>query len=154
MNTDTDLPFSTTLEVRDRCICLHVQRAARVIARRFDLALRPFGITNGHFSLLMALNRPGPGARISDLVPLLGMDRTTLTAALKVLERRELVQTAPDEEDARARRLRLTDTGRRLLKDALPVWRSTHDAIDAEMAPTVPDDLRTGLNRLIGREEG
>jgi hypothetical protein len=28
--------------------------------RRFDEALRPLGLTNGQFSLLMALNRPEP----------------------------------------------------------------------------------------------
>jgi hypothetical protein len=57
-----EVPFSTTLLVRDNCLCLHVQRAARALARRFDDALRPVGLTNGQFSLLMSLNRPdAPG---------------------------------------------------------------------------------------------
>jgi hypothetical protein len=51
---DPDLPLSTTHEVRDRCLCLHVQRAARALARRFDEALQPLALTNGQFSLLMA----------------------------------------------------------------------------------------------------
>ncbi len=80
--TTPDPPFSTTLEVRDTCLCLHTQRAARVIGRAFDAAFRPHGLTNGQFSLMMALNRPAP-PRLTDLVPLLGMDRTTLTAALR-----------------------------------------------------------------------
>ena len=84
---DPELPIETTLEVRDRCLCLRVQRAARNLARRFDTALKPFGLTNGQFSILMSLNRPEP-PRISDLAPFLAMDRTTLTAAFKVLERR------------------------------------------------------------------
>jgi len=54
------IPFDTTLHVRDTCLCLHLQRAARALARRFDEALRPAGLTNGQFSLLMALNRPQP----------------------------------------------------------------------------------------------
>ena len=37
--------------VKDRCLCLHVQRAARALARRFDEELRPFELTNGQFSL-------------------------------------------------------------------------------------------------------
>ena len=98
---DPSLPLTVTLEVRDRCLCLHVQRAARVLARRFDDALRPFGVTNGQFSLLMSLNRPD-GPRISDLVDLLGMDRTTLTAALKPLERKGLVTAQADKADRRA----------------------------------------------------
>lgn len=144
---DPNLPLAATHEVRDRCLCLHVQRAARALARRFDEALRPFGLTNGQFSLLMSLNRPD-GPRISDLVPLLGMDRTTLTAALKPLERRGLVRSAPDAKDARARRLALTDEGRATLKAALPIWRSTHDAVDAALSAVGPDDLRQGLKDL------
>ncbi|MGF1609920.1 MAG: MarR family transcriptional regulator, partial [Kiloniellales bacterium] len=54
------LPFSVTRQVRDTCLCLHLQRAARAMARRFDQALRPVGLTNGQFSLLMSLNRAEP----------------------------------------------------------------------------------------------
>ena len=75
------LPFETTIEVRDTCLCLHAQRAARALARRFDEALKPFGLTNGQFSLLMSLNRPEPPS-LGPVARLLAMDRTTLTAAL------------------------------------------------------------------------
>ncbi|WP_368072304.1 MarR family winged helix-turn-helix transcriptional regulator [Sulfitobacter sp. 20_GPM-1509m] len=146
---DASLPLSVTHEIRDRCLCLYVQRAARVLARRFDDALRPFGLTNGQFSLLMSLNRPD-GPRISDLVDLLGMDRTTLTAALKPLERKGLVTAQADKADRRSRRLHLTDAGRSVLKQALPTWRATHDAVDAALAPTSPQDLRDGLMALAG----
>ena len=129
---DPDLPIETTLNVRDRCLCLSVQRAARALARRFDAALKPYGLTHGQFSILMSLNRPEP-PRISDLAPFLALDRTTLTAALKVLERRGLVVTAADPADKRTRRLSLTEEGRGLLKQALPAWRAAHDALDADL---------------------
>ena len=129
---DPDLPIETTLNVRDRCLCLSVQRAARALARRFDAALKPYGLTNGQFSILMSLNRPEP-PRISELAPFLALDRTTLTAALKVLERRGLVVTAADPADKRTRRLSLTEEGRGLLKQALPAWRAAHDALDADL---------------------
>lgn len=106
-----DLPLTVTREVRDSCLCLHLQRAARALARRFDQALRPFGLTSGQFSLLMSLNRPEP-PRLGDVARLLAMDRTTLTANLKPLERRGLLTVIVDHEDRRARRLQLTDAGR------------------------------------------
>ncbi|MWD28221.1 MarR family transcriptional regulator [Aquicoccus sp. SCR17] len=143
---DPDLPISATLEVRDRCLCLALKRAARRVARRFDEAFRPYGLTNGQFSLLMSLNRP-EGPRLGDLVPLLGMDRTTLTAALKPLERRGLVESLPDEADARARRLGLTQDGRALLKQVLPIWRAEHDAMDQALS-LPPADLRDALQEL------
>ncbi|MFC7704510.1 MarR family winged helix-turn-helix transcriptional regulator [Plastorhodobacter daqingensis] len=145
--TSPDLPLSVTLEVRDRCLCLHVQRAARRLARRFDEALRPFGLTNGQFSLLMSLNRPEP-PRLGDLAPFLGMDRTTLTAALKPLQKRGLVLSATDKTDARARRLALSEEGRKLLVAAVPAWRAAHDAVDAGITTTSPEALREALRDL------
>jgi len=136
-----------TLMVRDRCLCLHVQRAARALARRFDVAFRPFDLTNGQFSLMMSLNRPQPPT-LGSVASLLAMDRTTLTAALKPLERRGLVRIAVDKKDRRSRLLALTAAGRALLAKALPVWIETHDAVDRALAPHSPDGLRAALRAL------
>jgi len=116
------IPFETTLHVKDTCLCLHVQRAARAIARRFDEALRSLDITNGQFSLLMSLNRPAP-PNMGSVASLLAMDRTTLTAALKPLERRGLIEIFPDPEDRRSRRLRLTQEGAALWRVPYPSGR-------------------------------
>ena len=99
------------------------------LARRFDDALRPLGLTSGQYSMMMALNRPEPPS-IGSVASLLSMDRTTLTAALKPLQRRDLVTVMVDVADRRGRRLRLTSAGRALLARALPVWRRTHAEID------------------------
>ena len=143
----TSLPFETTIEVRDSCLCLHTQRAARALARRFDDALRPVGLTNGQFSLLMSLNRPEPPP-MAPVADLLGMDRTTLTAALKPLEREGLVVVEANPADRRSRRLRLTSTGRRLLARALPIWRRTHAEIEAGLPDRDAGRLRTALRAL------
>src|SRR6516165_12647321 len=122
--------FATTLAVRDACLCLHVQCAARALARRFDEALRPIGLTNGQFSLMMTLNRPEP-PDLGTVASLLGMDRTTLTAALKPLARRGLLRMQVDSADRRRRIVTLQPKGRRLLARAVPVWRRTHIAVEA-----------------------
>jgi len=142
-----DLPLDVTLEVRDRCLCLHLQRAARSVARMFDEVLRPFGLTNGQFSLLMSLNRPAP-PRINDVAALLAMDRTTLTANLKPLQKRGLVDVQVDESDRRGRRLVLTEAGRDVLTEAVPIWRKTHDELDRLLTAVTPDALRHGLTEL------
>jgi DNA-binding MarR family transcriptional regulator len=147
MSRDISVPFETTLRVRDCCLCLHVQRAARVLARRFDEALRPIGLTNGQFSLLMSLNRPDPPG-IASVATLLAMDRTTLTAALKPLERRGLVKVAKDPSDRRGRRLSLTPEGTTLLASAVPVWEQTHRDVEALLKDVDPDLLRSSLRAL------
>jgi DNA-binding MarR family transcriptional regulator len=147
MSRDISVPFETTLRVRDCCLCLHVQRAARVLARRFDEALRPVGLTNGQFSLLMSLNRPDPSG-IASVATLLAMDRTTLTAALKPLERRGLVKIVKDPSDRRSRRLSLTPEGITLLASAVPVWEQTHRDVEALLKDVDPDLLRSTLRAL------
>lgn len=128
--------------VRDRCLCLAAQRAARALARRFDQAFAPLELTNGQFSLMMSLNRPEPPL-IGQVADFLAMDRTTLTAALKPLERRKLVRVAADRQDRRGRRLTLTAAGKSLLKKAYPIWMRTHAELDATLDD--PKRLRDGL---------
>jgi DNA-binding MarR family transcriptional regulator len=141
------LPYSTTLLVRDHCLCLHVQRAARSLARRFDEAFRPLRLTHGQFSLLMSLNRPEPPP-MGAVAELLAMDRTTLTAALKPLERRGLVRVARDESDRRNRILILTAQGRGLLARAVPIWKRTHSEIERPLSGITREELRAGLMAL------
>jgi DNA-binding MarR family transcriptional regulator len=147
MSTHAPLPFEATLRVRDCCLCLHLQRAARAVGRRFDAALRPLGLTNGQFSLLMSLNRP-EAPTIGSVAALLAMDRTTLTANLKPLERRGLLKVALDAEDRRSRRLILTRAGRKLLAAAFPVWVRTHAAIERLLKSASPDRMRRDLRAL------
>jgi DNA-binding MarR family transcriptional regulator len=142
-----EVTFEITRLVRDTCLCLHLQRAARALARRFDQALRPLGLTSGQYSTLMSLNRPEPPS-IGAVASLLAMDRTTLTAALKPLERRGLVAVLVDADDRRSRRLKLTPAGRALLARAVPVWRSTHAEIDRLLPRAGADRLRRDLRAL------
>ena len=147
MSKRETVPFETTLHVRDTCLCLHAQRAARSLARRFDDALRPVGLNNGQFSLMMSLNRPEP-ARMGDVASLLAMDRTTLTAALKPLTRRGLVEILIDPKDKRSRRLVLTDAVRALLAEAVPIWEKNHAEIDKLLGDAEAQRLRDGLVTL------
>lgn len=142
-----ELPVHITQQVRDACLCLHLQRAARVVARRYDEALRPVGLANTQFSLLMALNRPGT-ASPGSVAALLGMDRTTLTANLKPLQRRGLVSVTVDPGDRRSRRLALTAAGRALLAEALPLWRQAQAASERRLEPANSEALRVALADL------
>jgi DNA-binding MarR family transcriptional regulator len=147
MSTGEELPSEIPRTVRGTCLCLHLQRAARSTGRRFDAAFRPLGLTNGQFSLLMALHRPEP-ASLGRVASVLAMDRTTLTAALKPLQRRALVTVSVDDTDKRGRLLALTPEGRTLLAAALPVWRRTHAVVDRLLPAADADRLRADLHAL------
>ena len=147
MSNSRDVSFETTHLVRDTCLCLHAQRAARALARLFDDALRPAGLTNGQFSLMMSLNRPEPPP-MGPVAKLLAMDQTTLTAALKPLQRRGWVEVFPNPRDKRGRLLRLTPEGMRVLTAALPIWESTHAALEQTLPEGNAERLRQDLQAL------
>lgn len=133
--------------IRDTCLCFDVQRASRAIGRRFDEAFRPLGLNNWQFSLLMTLNRSTPHT-MSSLAEFLVMDRTTATANLRPLERRGLVEIRRDEQDARVRRIVLTDAGRVLLAEAVDCWRTTNDAAIASLGDTDLPAFRSALRMI------
>jgi len=147
MSNRHTLPIAVTHRVRDTCLCLHVQRAARALARRYDEALRPLGLTSGQFSLLMSLNRAQVPS-IGQVSAVLAMDRTTLNANLKPLERRRLLTVSVDDADRRGRRLALTPAGRALLVRALPVWKRTQAATERLLGRSNRDALRSDLRKL------
>ena len=128
-------------------MCLHVQRASRAIGRMFDDAFRPFGLNNFQFALLMLLNRPN-APTIGGLAEDLTMDRTTLTANLKPLERRGLVSVRRDSKDARVKLVTLTDAGNALLAKCVPQWRSANESARARFGDKNLPSLYSGLNLL------
>lgn len=147
MSQTPGLSADTIALIADNCLCLRVQRASRAIGRRFDEALRPLGLNNWQFSLLTALHRPSPPT-VNGLAEDLGMDRTTTTKNLRPLERRGLLEIRHDEEDARVRRILLTDTGRALLAQAAKHWRSANETVTAKLKGEELAGLRTALEAI------
>jgi DNA-binding MarR family transcriptional regulator len=134
-------------QVGTACLCLQLQRAARAVARDFDDALRPVHLTNGQFALLMSISRPKP-VPISVLAPEMGMDRTTLTASLKPLERRGLLRVAVDADDRRSRVPALTEAGRTLLVAAYPLWQRVQERTLGQVEGADANRLRSALKAL------
>lgn len=144
--TPATLPIETVHLIRDQCLCLASQRAARRLARRFDRLFAPLGLTNGQFSMLVALSgRWQP--RLGELAEFLAMDSTTMTAAAKALERAGFLTLEPDPDDGRARRPKLTPAGRQVVARAVPLWQDEHTRVQTEVsAPNLAE-----LTRLLAQ---
>jgi len=136
------------LEIGSSCFVLGLRRAGRRVSRIYDEALRPAGLSNGQFSLLTILVALGGGS-VGEIADRLGVDRTTLNATLKPLERDGLVQSEADPRDGRIRRLSLTDRGRERLTEAEPLWRAAQAKIAAQLEADSAHQLRSSL-RAIG----
>jgi DNA-binding MarR family transcriptional regulator len=146
--SDARISLEVIHEVRDRCLCLATQRAARLLARRFDRVFAPLGLTNGQFSMMVALSGPW-SPKLGELAEFLAMDSATMTAAARSLQKRGLLEISADRNDARARRPRLTVAGRDLVAKALPLWRQEHTRLDADM-PEVDTGSLARLLRQLG----
>jgi DNA-binding MarR family transcriptional regulator len=85
---------------------------------------------------------------MASVASLLAMDRTTLTAALKPLRRRALLNVTADAADRRARLMTLTPKGRRLLVRAVPIWKRTHLTIGGLLVDGDADRFRDNLRAL------
>ena len=123
----------------------NLRRAARMVSRRYEEALRPVGLRAGQFSILIALSQQ-PRVPLGALAEGLGMERTTLTRNLQPMIRRGLLADAPHRNDARVRLLSLTDEGRALLKKASPLWQKAQaesfDRLPKELWPETRQRLR------------
>lgn len=112
------------------CLCLASRRGARAITRAFDRRLRPHGIRVTQFTILVMLMLRGP-MTIGDLAHRLGIERTTLTRNLALIEARRWVQIRTGNDDARSRVVAVTRKGRAAVAAALPAWRKAQDAATA-----------------------
>ncbi|CAO4177524.1 MarR family winged helix-turn-helix transcriptional regulator [Methylorubrum populi] len=149
MATEPVLTPTMAASVERNCYSFAAQKAARAIGRRYDTALRPTGLSNWQFTLLMMLVREEPPT-ISALAQYLATDRTTITANLKPLERRGLVIVQGDAEDRRVRRVVLSDEGRTLLTEAYPLWQQTQEAVARQLGKADQNAFLAAATALLG----
>ena len=102
------------------CTCVAIRKAARHVSQAYDRCLAPTGLRTTQFSVLATLARGprGIGALADELV----MDRTTMSRALRPLERDGLVRIATSPDDRRGRLLAITPLGQAKLTAARPRW--------------------------------
>ena len=126
------------------CMLSNSRMAARAITRRYDAYLRPHGVTATQLSLLGSI-RTMPGLTVSQLAEAKGFERTTLTRNLDKLEEMGLVVSGAQ---GRGRVAEMTDKGRTLLRQLLPLWRQAQDELRAELSTSAFDDSIKTLKRL------
>jgi DNA-binding MarR family transcriptional regulator len=127
------------------CFLLHTTMTARAIARHYEAAVRPLGLTSAQVSLLAAL-AVAPDLPVGRLADSLALERTTLTRNLKLLVARGLVEAR--EAPGRALHHHLTDAGRARLAAVVPLWERTQADMQARLGAASWPDLKQGLRDL------
>lgn len=122
------------LQYEDIQFCVHgnMRIFSRMLKQYYDAALAPSGILITQFMVMGAIAIMEE-TTIQPLAEVLKMDRTTLTRALKPLERDNLVEINLGEDDARKRLIRLTDTGNIVMQEAYPLWKEAQTSVIANL---------------------
>jgi len=127
----------------EECLCFRARRISRALTRRYDDALRPLGIQATQLTLLNAIALNGErGRTMAKVAEFLAMDATTLSRNVRPLEKAGLVRVARMPVDGRVRMAVLTPAGRRMIEQALPLWKRAHQGILAALGPEAAIDLR------------
>jgi len=109
------------VDCRD-CVCAALRRASRAMTQHYEKSFRGAGLRATQFSLLAMLTQTGP-LPVSTLASHLGLERTTLTRNLRLLEDLKLVRLRTSDADQRVRRVELTRAGRAAAAKGLSAWR-------------------------------
>jgi DNA-binding MarR family transcriptional regulator len=129
------------------CTCGELRKAARAITLLYDNAFKSSGLLSTQFNVLQAIYDID-SVRISDLAGKLGMDRTTLTRNLSVLERQGFIEISQGK-DHRTRIVTATQKGRRAVAKAILLWNEVQHKVKQEMGESSWHELMQNLGELL-----
>ena len=115
------MPSSSSFQACRTCACSALRHASRAMTQHYENHFRGSGLRATQFTILATLAQTGP-LSISELSATLGLERTTLSRNLRLLENKGWVY-AIAQHDQRMRRMELTPKGRKKAVAALPVWK-------------------------------
>jgi DNA-binding MarR family transcriptional regulator len=114
------------------CACAGLRRAARLVTQLYSHEMGG-NVEPTQFALLSALSQL-PGASRSPIGYALGLDKTTLSRNLRVMEKNGWIEPALSE-DRRERGYRLTALGGKILAEAKPGWLRAQAKLRAAFDP-------------------
>jgi len=131
------------------CLGIRVGRLHRLVARRFEQALRPLGLSISQLEVLSALVVNGAPVKPTDLAGWLAIERSTMSRNLALMESRGLVETTETSPTGRSQKIAVTPAGISALADAETAWRQAQAAVEAAIGPHAVGTLDQWLARLV-----
>jgi DNA-binding MarR family transcriptional regulator len=123
-----------------------LRRASRAITAHYERAFRGSGMRSTQFSLLAVLTQTGP-VPVSTLAAHAGLERTTLTRNLRLLESNGWVRLHASDADQRVRQVEMTRAGRAAAKKGLAAWQKAQVGVSGVLEPFQLGNLASKLNR-------
>ena len=130
-------------EMMTRCACEALRRTSRSVSAHYQAALADSGVRPAQLPILVAVRLHGR-VPVTALAQALGLERTTLTRNLALLQAGGLVGIE-DDDDRRVRLVVLTPAGRAVIEPAYEAWRRAQDEVAEAFGP---DRLRALVAEL------
>ncbi len=146
--------FMPTDETPDiECAVFHLRKTTRTITQLYDEVLRPTGLRSTQYSILRIVSNLGPFT-VNELGTTMGMDRTTVTRNVRLLERMGHLRIEPGD-DRRTRRVRLSARGRSAVEKTQPYWEQAQAILVGGLGDKRWQKLRNELTAIVnvGRKE-
>ena len=130
------------------CFCLASRQAARKITRLYDSYMQKSGVRVTQFTILSQLMLRGE-MPIGKLAGILGVERTTLTRNLSLLERQKWISIRAGD-DPRSRMVDITAQGTNVVRRGFPYWSKAQ----ADVGEMIGADGQAALKVLASRNLG
>ena len=127
-----------------------LNRSARLMANELAERLRPAGVAIGQWSVLLFL-WARDGLSQAELSRLVGIEPPTMVRTIDRMVRDGLVLRMPDSDDGRLSRIHLTERGRSLRDELVPLAMAVNDAILQRLTAAEGRTLRRLLTKLLAQ---
>lgn len=134
--------------VSDSCVGVRVGYLHRLVSRRFETALRPLGLTLVQMEILTGLTLIGEPVKPALIAEKLGVERSTMSRNLTLLESRGLVLTTNSSASDRSLAVAISTAGTRKLIDARAAWAEAQEAVISRAGADVPATLDGWIDEL------
>ncbi len=134
--------------MRSECLGTRIGRLHRVVARRFEQALRPFGLSIPQMEILSYLVLRDEPARPSEVAEELRTERSTVSRNLAALQHRDWVEVASASATGRSMTIAITPDGAAALVAARAAWAEAQELVRDQLGRDAPDVVDAWLAAL------
>jgi DNA-binding MarR family transcriptional regulator len=129
------------------CTCAELRKAARAVTLLYDNAFKSTGLLSTQLSVLRIISK-SDSLKVSQLAEELGMDRTTLTRNLSVLERQGFIKISPGK-DHRTRIVTITSSGSTSIAKTIPLWNEVQHNVKKQMGENAWREMMQSLSQFV-----
>ena len=134
--------------MRASCLAARVARLHRVVARAYEQALRPLGLTQPQLEILSTLVIMTGPVKPSDLADSLMLERSSISRNLAIMEAKGWVAAAGTSLSGRTMAVAFTESGIVMLASAKTAWQKAQASVVTSLGSGAPATLDAWLELL------